>query len=180
MRDVPSVRGKLARLGAQFTPYAWTRYEWAVFSDPKRFAYVSAMVVGTMVIELDAFFLKYILHITPASPLNVYRLALWWAVGMVALRDYYAFMTNPAIKRLGATMWTVLAMMLLEFIVVLRFGSTEWAGKRPPQAVVVCWSVVLVASAAALTWWFGWELPKRKAAHGVARGRAVAVPRRGK
>ncbi len=175
MRDLPSVRGKLARLGAQFTPYVWTRYEWAVFSDPKRFAYVTAMVVGTMVIELDAFFLKYILHVTPASPLNVYRLLLWWAVGMVALRDYYAFMTNPAIKRLGATMWTVLAMMLLEFIVVLRFGSAEWAGKRPPQAVIVWWSVALVVSTIALTWWFGYELPKRKAAasgtHAKPRGR---------
>lgn len=163
MQSIPTVGGKIQRLAHQFTPHHWTRFEWGMFGDFKRFLYVNAVVWGTLVIELDAFFLKYLLRIQPASSLNVYRLILWWAVGMVGLRDYYAFMTNPRIQRLGATMWIVLAMMLMEFIVVLRFGSEEWRDKIAPPEVKYSWTAFFIISGVATAWWFGYELPRRKA-----------------
>ena len=124
MSDIPTVSGKIARLAQQFTPYSWTRYDWRVFEDIKRFGCVIFMVVGIMICELDAFFLKFILYIQPRSPLNVYRLLIWWAVGMVALRDYYAYITDPRIKRLGSTCWVVLAILIMELAVVVKFGYT--------------------------------------------------------
>lgn len=170
MQSIPTVGGKIQRLAHQFTPHHWTRYEWGMFGDFKRFLYVNAVVWGTLVIELDAFFLKYLLRVQPASSLNVYRLILWWAVGMVGLRDYYAFMTNPRIQRLGATMWIVLAMMLMEFIVVLRFGSEEWKDKVAPPAVKYSWAAFFIVSGIATIWWFGYELPRRK-----ARGEEITI-----
>jgi phosphatidylserine synthase 2 len=177
LADVPSVPGKLARLAQQFTPYSWTRYEWHMFEDVRRFAYVTFMVVSILVCELDAFFLKYILLVTPPSPLNLYRLLIWWAVGMVALRDYYAFITDPRIKRLGSTCWVILAVLLMELAVVFKFGMQipEWRDAQPPAAVVWGWGVTLSVATVALTWWFALEQPRRRKA-GAAAAAVVAAP----
>lgn len=147
-----------------------------LFCSPMTCSCVFFMVVGVMICELDAFFLKFILHVQPKSPLNVYRLLLWWAVGMVALRDYYAFITDPKIKRLGSTCWVVLAMLVMELAVVVRFGVSlpEWQGKVPPTDVVYAWTATGVVFLASLIWWFGVALPQRRLAAGKADSAAPA------
>jgi phosphatidylserine synthase 2 len=159
--DTPTVGGKVSRALAQFTPYSWTPFDWQVSANFKRFCYVTIMVVATLVIELDAFFLKDILWVPPRSPLNVYRLLVWWAVGMVALRDFYAFVTDSSVKRLGATCWVVLAMWLMELIVVVKFSPELNKGQAIPPAVVAAWGAFFALSAVGLAVWFLIELPRR-------------------
>jgi hypothetical protein len=171
------VRDNVARVLKQFTPASWTRYDWRVFGDLKRFLYVLAMALAIMVVELDAFFLKFIFRLQPASLLNLYRLLLWWAVGMVGLRDYYAFMTDDSIKRLGATCWVCLAMAILELLVVLKFGMQlpEWRHARPPRAVVVVWTTAGAAALIACVWWFAYALPRRREQRVAAAAAAAAA-----
>lgn len=118
--DVPTVKGKALRVLAQFTPASWEQYRWEFFSNPKRFVTVFALLAGTMLVELDAFFLKDIFWLPPSSVVNIYRLAVWWAVGMVGVRELYAFTTDPEAKRLGSTCWIMMSMMLTEFVVVIK------------------------------------------------------------
>jgi phosphatidylserine synthase 2 len=213
-KEVPTVRGKVSRALAQFTPYSWTPFNWHAFSDFKRFCSVMVMVVMTLLIELDAFFLKDILWVPPRSPLNVrasasppaeaacrmplpgqsthfrsppprrrrpqvYRLLIWWAVGMVALRDYYAFITDSSVKRLGATCWVSLAMALMELIVVIKFGAELYKGQSMPPAIIGAWALAFAAGAAALAYWFLVALPKAQSASHAApvatNGRAKAA-----
>jgi phosphatidylserine synthase 2 len=179
--DAPGVRGKLTRTLEQFTPYSWTRYEWRATEDIRRLGYVAFMVGGILVCELDAFFLKFILLLGPRSPLNVYRLLVWWAIGMVALRDYYAFMTDASIKRLGSTCWVVLAVLIMELAVVIKFGTTlpAWQGKHMPAHIAGAWAVVLLSGASVVAYWYLVELPRREAARGAAgavRARPAAAP----
>ena len=67
MREYPTIKSKAWRLANQFTPYEWTRYEWHVFDDFKRFCYVLCLCCGVMVVELDAFFMKDIFWVQPLS-----------------------------------------------------------------------------------------------------------------
>jgi phosphatidylserine synthase 2 len=46
-------------------------------------------------IELNAFYLKYILWVPPPHPLNIIRLCLWLFMGLPALREYYQFVSDP-------------------------------------------------------------------------------------
>jgi phosphatidylserine synthase 2 len=179
INDVPTYTGKLSRLAQQFTPRSWVHYEWHMFEDVRRFFYVFFLVASVMVCELDAFFLKFIFRLEPPSPLNVYRVLIWWAVGMVALRDYYAYITDPKIKRLGSTCWVILAVLLTELAVVVKFGGSlpEWQGKVAPREVVYAWTAVTVVGVAGLLYWFLVELPKRKSGGGlVAAVEAAAAP----
>lgn len=154
------------RLAQQFTPYSWTPYRWEMLRSFRRFCLVLAVAVGCMVIELDAFFLKDIFWVQPKSKLNVYRLGIWWAVGMVGLRDYYAFLCDPArVKRLGSTAWVMLAMMILEFLVVLKFARELYKGQGIPPHVAWLWGIALVCFVAWTVWWFalgGMERSDRK------------------
>lgn len=143
IREIPTVSGKIKRAFLQFTPYNWIPYNLKMVSEFKRFLFVICLCAGVMLVELDAFFLKDVFWVQPRSKLNVYRLILWWAVGMVGLRDYYAWMTDSRIKRLGSTAWVMLAMMVMEALVVLKFKSHLWKGLQPPTEVIVSWVVGL-------------------------------------
>lgn len=152
--EIAGVKGKLQRAVLQFTPASWTPYKWHLLHDFRRFCYVLAVVVGAMVIELDAFFLKDLFWVQPTSKLNVYRLIVWWAVAMVGLRDYYAFMNDRSLKRLGSTAWVMLAMMLIEALTVIKFGRHLYKDKPLPPTIAWAWGTVLTAFAGWTVWWF--------------------------
>ena len=154
LAEIPTIKGKALRVLQQFTPASWTPYSWGVLREPRRLAYVLVICAGAMVVELDAFFLKDIFWLPPSSVANVYRLLIWVAVGMVGLRDMYAFMDDPHIKRLGSTAWVMVAMMAIELLVVIKFAPELYKGKAIPAVVVALWAVAAAAGGAWLWWWF--------------------------
>jgi phosphatidylserine synthase 2 len=150
----------------QFTPKSLMRYDWSAFSNFKRFMYIVVVILGILVVELDAFFLKDMFWVPPSSPINVYRLVLIWAVCMTGLRDLYQFIVDEKVKRLGSTAWVMLAMIILEFLVVLKFGYMDhYVGKYPPAEIVYAWGIALTLLTGWCIWWFGFELPRRKKTH---------------
>jgi phosphatidylserine synthase 2 len=175
LAEIPTIRGKALRLLQQLTPASWTPYRWSMLSDLRRLGYVLAVCAGAMVVELDAFFLKDIFWVPPASVANVYRLLIWFAVGMVGLRDFYAFMDDARIKRLGSTAWVMLAMMALELLVVVKFAPELYKGKAIPATVVAIWAAAAAAFTAWVVWWY--FLRGKKSRHAADAPRpAAALP----
>jgi len=43
---------------------------------------VVLVYVCVLVVDFNAFALKYVLWIPPRNPINIYRLLLWWLIGM--------------------------------------------------------------------------------------------------
>jgi hypothetical protein len=72
----------------------------------------------------------------------------------VGLRDYYAFMTDRKIKRLGSTAWTMLAMMIVEFLVVIKFGKELYKDRPMPAYIAWSWAIAGAAFVAWMVYWF--------------------------
>lgn len=120
---IPDTKGKVMRVIKQFTPYSWTNYDWDILRDYKRFLYFIGVVVLMNLIDLNAFFLKYILWIPPRNPLNVYRLILWFFLGVPAIREYYEYVSNPACKRVGDKAWLAAAIAITELFIIIKFST---------------------------------------------------------
>ena len=51
--------------------------------------------------ELNAFYLKYLLWIPPAHPINIYRLFVFFLFTLPAIREVYQYLSDPRCKRIG-------------------------------------------------------------------------------
>jgi phosphatidylserine synthase 2 len=144
--DIPTVRDKVVRVIQQFSPETWDTFRWHALESPKRWCVVVLVYVCVLVVDFNAFALKYILWIPPRNPLNVYRLLLWWLIGMVAVRELYEYSTNKAVKRLGHHAWLAWMIMITECLVWLKFGwaAGEWAQPFPFK-IKLGWGLFLAA-----------------------------------
>lgn len=147
--DIPSTTGRISRIIGQFTPFNWANYNWGIFQNYKRFLYFVGIVVAMNLVELNAFFLKYELWVPPRNPLNTYRLILWLFIGMPAIREYYEYISNPRVKRLGASTWVAGAILGAETTIIVKFS--EGLFHEPfPNHIWVPWTITITV----LIFWF--------------------------
>lgn len=127
----------------QFTPASWTDVKWL---DPSctyiRFFAVSALVVFWQITELNTFFLKHIFEIPPDHPLSILRLGLVGLIVAPSLRQYYMFVTDTRIKRVGTQCWVFGAIMLTEAIICVKFGLNLFAQTQIENIVI--WLLIQV------------------------------------
>jgi len=82
----PTLMAKAQRGLMQFTPYSFDDYRWQAFSSPKRCLQCLLPPAAVLLMEVNHFFLKYILWVPPSSMLNVYRLSLLALMAVPGLR----------------------------------------------------------------------------------------------
>ncbi|PAA57415.1 hypothetical protein BOX15_Mlig026893g1 [Macrostomum lignano] len=123
IRSINSTTGKIKRAFFQFTPGSWTPTRWL---DPEssfmRVIAVSILVVMTQLAELNCFFLKHIFLVKPSHPTTLGRLVLISAISAPAIRQYYLYVTDPLVNRVGTQLWVFVAVVVTEAIVCLKFG----------------------------------------------------------
>jgi len=143
-----SSTAKVKRLAEQFMPESWDSYDWHSLESPKRLLVVLLVYCLILLQDFNAFALKYILWMPPRNPLNTYRLVLWWLLGMMAVREFYEYTTNRAVKRLGHNAWLGAMILTIEVLIWVKFGREANEFKQPfPQWVVVFWTTALVVFA---------------------------------
>ncbi|OMJ30094.1 Phosphatidylserine synthase 2 [Smittium culicis] len=140
IRQIPTIKGKIKRAGAQFTPHSWTSYEWA----PTRrlfnyFGFVILILAFTLA-ELNVFYLKYLLWVPPEHYLVIARLSLIFLFGIPCVREYYEFYSNPNCKKIGIHAWLMGATILTELLIIFKFSSGEFTNPFPKH-VVYGWSI---------------------------------------
>lgn len=129
---IPTITGKMKRFVLQFTtPSSWTKVRWESGGAIKKFFYYNALMFSLHLVELNAFFLKHILWVPPENNLNLYRLIVWWLIGMVSLRQIYLYMTRPSINRLGSQTWMAVAIQLTELMIIVKFGQGMFPNTMP-------------------------------------------------
>ena len=136
--DLTTRRSKAKRLIRQFLPFSWTKYEWDMFASYKRFFCVNMVPIAASIIELNAFFLKYVLWIPPTNNLNIYRLCLIFMLSIPTSREFYQYVTDPQTKRFGHNSWLFVAICTSELLITIKFGKGMFT--QPfPEYIVNSW-----------------------------------------
>ncbi|KAI8149773.1 phosphatidyl serine synthase-domain-containing protein [Fennellomyces sp. T-0311] len=147
-RQIKSLRGKAKRAVQQFTPHDWTPFQWKAFSNPKNYFGTIALMIVALQCELNCFYLKYLLWVSPEHPLNTYRLILMFLFALPAARDVYQYLMDSGNTKLGAHAWLMICNIMTETIICLKFAENEFPVSAP-MVVKVAWSaagiLVLVA-----------------------------------
>jgi len=153
----------------QMKPYHWVarvspeldEYRWEVLSNWKRLFAALLMLFTFSVVELNAFFLKFVLWIPPPHPINVGRLFLWWAIGQPGLREFYQWVTDPNCKRFGTASWLCAAIMGTEALVWIKFGKGMFPNATPP-VIFWGWTISAVVFLLWAFWYFGIRKPSQE------------------
>jgi len=144
MWNAPTKKSKIwYKVLQQFTPFSYDEYNWELLKDSKRFLSVCIVIGIFSVVELNAFFLKFLLWIPPPHPINIWRLVLWASIGMPGLREYYQFITDPTNKKFGTAAWLCCAIVGMEVLISLKFAPGHFPQPAPP-VVVWSWGVFVI------------------------------------
>ncbi|PVV00906.1 hypothetical protein BB560_004696, partial [Smittium megazygosporum] len=139
--DAPTIKAKLKRAGAQFTPYSWTSFEWAPTKNLKSYLGYIFFIISFILVELNVFYLKYLLWVPPEHFIVIARLALVFLFGLPAAREYYEFYSNPNRKKLGIHAWMFLITILTELLVIFKFSKGEFNTPSPKHISAIWLSV---------------------------------------
>ncbi|XP_055335120.1 phosphatidylserine synthase 2-like [Paramacrobiotus metropolitanus] len=148
---IPTYSGKLKRMVSQFTPYSWIEFDWRPFSSFKRWLAMMGLIVVFLAAELNTFYVKYVLWIPPPNSLNLIRLVFYLLAGAVGMRETFEYFDNPNCKKFGKQAWLVLAVIITELLIVLRF-DWDLVTKPLPSRIAACW-LLFFACVIIWTWW---------------------------
>jgi len=140
--NIPTYRGKIKRIFAQFSPSGWIEFTWNPLSSLERWLAVAGIILLFLLTELNTFYLKFVLWVPPENPLNFARLGfiLFW--GAVGLRECFQLLDDPECDRLGRQSWVLLAIIATEFLVCIKFGWST-VTKPLPRAIAMWWALGL-------------------------------------
>ncbi|KAJ3329831.1 hypothetical protein HDU76_007067 [Blyttiomyces sp. JEL0837] len=94
INEIPSYQGKIQRTIEQFTPHSWTKFEWKSTKNLKTFLAVIGLLSIELQLELNAFYLKYLLWIPSEHYINIGRLLMYFFLCMPAVREAYQYLTD--------------------------------------------------------------------------------------
>jgi len=130
----------------QMKTYSWVvsldKYNWEALNNWKHMFYVVMLITLISLIELNAFFLKYVLWIPPPHPFNVMRLILWWGIGMPGVREFYHWVTDKNCKKFGTMSWLCVALAIVELLICIKFGKGMFPIEHPKE-VIYPWTIFI-------------------------------------
>eukprot|EP00696_Hemimastix_kukwesjijk_P020295 gnl/Hemi2/9864_TR3437_c0_g1_i1.p1 gnl/Hemi2/9864_TR3437_c0_g1~~gnl/Hemi2/9864_TR3437_c0_g1_i1.p1 ORF type:complete len:442 (+),score=111.01 gnl/Hemi2/9864_TR3437_c0_g1_i1:190-1515(+) len=139
LSDIPTTRGKIARVFGQFSPASWVKFRWEVFSSSWRYLAFLFLVCMATLCDLNAFFLKYILWIPYTHEFNIYRMVLWTLIAAMAVRQYYDYLNDKSDRAtLGQACWLSIACLLIELLISIKFGKGMFPNPMP-TTIFLCW-----------------------------------------
>ena len=106
-------------------------------------------------VQVNAFFLKFILWVPPLNPLNTYRLVLLFAMALPAVREWYVFIegdNNDIFNKLGPFAWLGAAVVFTEALICIKFGRRLFPHPWPTR-VLLGWGLFLGLFAVVMTVW---------------------------
>ncbi|KAF9358999.1 hypothetical protein BGX26_000405 [Mortierella sp. AD094] len=140
--EIPTLKGKVKRTMAQFTPRSWTKFEWNTTKSFKSYCTVIFLLTMFLICELNAFYLKTLLWIPPAHWINVSRIFSYFMFGIPGVREAYQFFYDKDCKRIGPQAWLLIGSISTEVLIIFKFGYDEFPNPAP-KPVVYFWVVFL-------------------------------------
>jgi len=132
----------------QFMPENWTKYRWDVLSSPHRWFGFLIIIVMWAIVELNCFFLKYVLWHPPPHPIVGFRLVIWFFLSLPGCREYYEWVVNPEVIKIGTFAWICFAVAGAELILWAKLSPGQYPHfNGHPPLIVYSWLIVLASLA---------------------------------
>ncbi|VDL60024.1 unnamed protein product [Hymenolepis diminuta] len=145
IRDIPSKRGKLKRAVLQFTPVSWTPTHWLDRNSSfKRVIQLTILIFFWQMAELNCFWLKHVFIVKPSHFLTQGRIAIITLSSAPAIRQFYHYVTDDQVTRIGSQMWVFTATLIVESMVAYKLGSEVF--EKAIIHYVIIWFIWLVIS----------------------------------
>ncbi|EGD76935.1 hypothetical protein PTSG_07276 [Salpingoeca rosetta] len=135
INKIPTARGKLMRAIAQFSPYAWTNFQWGPYRDLKHWLVTLFAIWMMLCSDLNAFYLKSTLWIPADHSFNVYRLLFAGCAAPVAVAELNAYITDPTCKKMGQQVSMVGLILITEDLIAYKY----WDDIPPLTAADPAW-----------------------------------------
>nr|CAB3265262.1 phosphatidylserine synthase 2-like [Phallusia mammillata] len=158
--NISSYRGKMRRVVSQFSPYSWVKFKWQPTENLFRWLFVLILTMMFLLAELNTFYLKFVLWVPPDHPIVLGRLIAYLPWGAVAVRESYDYAGGTA-KKFGQQAWMISAIIITEFLIVVKFGSDVLSTPFPAY-IQWFWLVVLLTYIVYTIWKFQMKFPRFK------------------
>jgi phosphatidylserine synthase 2 len=151
LEDIPTFKGKAQRVLKQFTPRSFDTYHWHMFDSTKRFIQVCLLLAVFFINEINCFTMKSILNEKPTYHLVPARLCMWAFIAIPGLREYYCYITDPNVKRLGTFAWVGSIALMMETVFIAKMAVEGGYFQAPTPAVI---GIPWIIAGSMLFMWF--------------------------
>ena len=134
-------RSKVLTLIEKFKPDVWAKYNWGVFSSFRNYIAVLFYCFICLAVDCNNFFLKFIMWVPPDHKILTVRVAIWAFAAIASTKEFYEFITNKHCKRIGPAFWLTSYTLMVEFSIVVKFGSTMFHTPFPDYVKAI-WAVI--------------------------------------
>ncbi|KAF8329460.1 phosphatidyl serine synthase-domain-containing protein [Cantharellus anzutake] len=142
-RETRGIRKKSARVVKQLTPQSWTTFKWEGTRSFVGYVAVVSLLTTFLVAELNVFYLKALLWMGPEHKFVIARLAGMFLCALPATRELYQYLhETQRVVRMGQHAWLLLATVLTELLIIVKFGRGQFPEPFPTPVKVFFASLV--------------------------------------
>jgi len=136
--EIPTFRGKVKRFLGQFSPHGWIEFTWNPLSSFERWVAIVCIIILFLITELNTFYLKFVLWVSPNHILNPIRLFFILLWGAVCLRETFQLLDDPECNKLGRQTWVLITIIMTELLICIKFGKDTMT-KPLPRHIALWW-----------------------------------------
>uniref|UniRef100_A0A7E4W0S0 Phosphatidylserine synthase n=1 Tax=Panagrellus redivivus TaxID=6233 RepID=A0A7E4W0S0_PANRE len=150
IKNIRTTRGKFKRAVLQFTPESWMKVNWFNSSAVKSTLGLYIFIMIWLAAELNTFFLKHVFAIDTSHPVVFWRIILIALISAPTIRQYYVYVTDPKVKRLGMQCWVFCAVAALEAAICVKFGRSQLPAVK--VTLISAWILILAIGTIFCVW----------------------------
>lgn len=154
LRNIRTTRGKFKRAVLQFTPESWIKVDWFNSFALRRTLALYLFIMIWLVSELNTFFLKHVFAVDTSHPVVFWRIILIGLISAPTIRQYYSYVTDPKVKRLGMQCWIFCAVTALESAVCIKYGRHQLPAMK--ATLIIFWIILLAIGTVFCVWLSVW------------------------
>lgn len=125
-----------------FTPNEVDVYEWEIFTSSYRYFTFLWLIVTVIGCDLSHFFLKSVLWLPITHKILAFRIFLWGFMCIIALREFYDYITNKNCKGLGPFVWLTQIILFVEWCIIIKFKE-DLMDTPFPDKIYYFWMTVI-------------------------------------
>eukprot|EP01083_Nonionella_stella_P089950 251261_1 len=122
-----------------FQPSHWTKVQWEAGHSMKRFCQLLLILSTFQITEMNAFLLKLYLWIPTGHWLNIARLFWMGFITIPSVRQFYFYVTDPNIHRMGSQ--TTILFLIIGLETVLVYKTAPHDIPKAPFVNKLGWSI---------------------------------------